>query len=143
MKYWKCAGLCAAGFLLEAAISAALSLLVFYMFVFCLLITIPTCILIGKAHYFIARKIRGELGIRPAAYYIAAMALPVVTAAALTLITLFYPDLLTRGTVSSLSEGFAGLARFIIIAGTAVNSLICTLSGVHFINRSENDEPKS
>lgn len=138
MKYWKCAGLCAAGFLLEAAISAALSLLVFYMFVFCLLITIPTCILIGKAHYFIARKIRGELGIRPAAYYIAAMALPVVTAAAVTL-----PDLLTRGTVSSLSEGFAGAARFIIIAGTAVNSLICTLSGVHFINRSENDEPKS
>lgn len=143
MKYWKCAGLCAAGFLLEAAVSAALSFLVFYVLVFCLLVTIPICILIGKAHYLIARKIRGDLGIRPAAYYIAAMALPVIIAVAAALITLFYPELLTRGTVSSLSGGFAGLARFLIIAGTAVNSLVCTLSGVHFIYRSENDEPKN
>ena len=117
--------------------------LVFYVLVFCLLVTIPICILIGKAHYLIARKLRGELGIRPAAYYIAAMALPVIIAAAVTLVTLFCPELLTRGTVSSLPQGFAGLARFLIIAGTSVNSLICTLSGVYFINRSENDEPKS
>ena len=72
MRYWKYAGLCSAGFFLEPGVSVAVAFLVFYMFVFCLLITIPTCILIGKTHFFFSRKIRNEFGVCPVFYYITA-----------------------------------------------------------------------
>ena len=78
MRKLKYAGLCAAGFFLELGVSFGLAFLVFYMFVFSLLISIPTCILIGKAHFYISRKIRNELGLRPVVYFIFAMALPVL-----------------------------------------------------------------
>ena len=78
MRYWKYAGLCAGGFLLEAAMSAALAYLVFYMLIFCLLITVPVCILLGKAHMFFSRKIRSEFGVCPVVYYVVGMGLPVL-----------------------------------------------------------------
>lgn len=135
MKYWKYAGLCAAGFLLEAAIGAALVCLVFFMLVFCLLIAVPACILIGKAHVFFSRKIRNEFGICPVIYYITAMGLPVLMWVGGAVVGLAFPELLTFGTVNSLSEGYAGFARLIVILGAALNSILAAGSGAHFIHK--------
>ncbi len=135
MKYLKYAGFCAAGFLLEAATGAALAFLVFYMFIFCLLITVPTCILLGKAHLFFSRKIRSELGACPVVYYFVGMGLPVLVWVGAAVIGITFPELLTDGKVNSLSEGFAGLIKLYIILGAALNSMITTGSGAYFIHK--------
>ena len=135
MKYLKYAGFCAAGFLLEAATGAALAFLVFYMFIFCLLITVPTCILLGKAHMFFTRKIRSELGACPVAYYVIGMGLPVLLWVGAAVIGITFPELLTDGKVNSLSEGFAGLIKLYVILGAALNSMITTGSGAYFIHK--------
>lgn len=135
MKYLKYAGFCAAGFLLEAATGAALAFLVFYMFIFCLLITVPTCILLGKAHLFFSRKIRSELGACPVVYYFVGMGLPVLVWVGAAVIGITFPELLTDGKVNSLSEGFAGLIKLYIILGATLNSMITTGSGAYFIHK--------
>lgn len=135
MKYLKYAGFCAAGFLLEAATGAALAFLVFYMFIFCLLITVPTCILLGKAHLFFSRKIRSELGACPVVYYFVGMGLPVLVWVGAAVIGITFPELLTDGKVNSLSEGFAGLIKLYVILGAALNSMITTGSGAYFIHK--------
>lgn len=137
MKYWKYAGLCAAGFLLEAATGAALAFLVFYMFIFCLLITVPTCILLGKAHLFFSRKIRREKNkcACPVVYYVVGMGLPVLVWVGAAVIGIIFPELLTGGKVNSLSEGFAGLIKLYVILGAALNSMITTGSGAYFIHK--------
>lgn len=135
MKYLKYAGFCAAGFLLEAATGAALAFLVFYMFIFCLLITVPTCILLGKAHLFFSRKIRSELGACPVVYYFVGMGLPVLVWVGAAVIGITFPELLTDGKVNSLSDGFAGLIKLYIILGAALNSMITTGSGAYFIHK--------
>lgn len=135
MKYWKYAGLCAAGFLLEAATGAALAFLVFYMFIFCLLITVPTCILLGKAHLFFSRKIRRELGACPVVYYVVGMGLPVLVWVGAAVIGIIFSELLTGGKVNFLSEGFAGLIKLYVILGAALNSMITMGSGAYFIHR--------
>lgn len=135
MKYLKYAGFCAAGFLLEAATGAALAFLVFYMFIFCLLITVPTCILLGKAHMFFTLKIRSELGACPVVYYVVGMGLPVLLWVGAAVIGITFPELLTDGKVNSLSEGFAGLIKLYVILGAALNSMITTGSGAYFIHK--------
>lgn len=133
MRYWKYAGLCAGGFLPEAAMSAALAYLVFYMLIFCLLITVPVCILLGKAHMFFSRKIRSEFGVCPVVYYVVGMGLPVLVWVGAAVIGIIFPELLTNGKVNSLSEGFAGLIKFYVFLGAALNSMITTGSGAYFI----------
>lgn len=133
MKYLKYARFCAAGFLLEAATGAALAFLVFYMFIFCLLITVPTCILLGKSHMFFTRKIRSELGACPVAYYVIGMGLPVLLWVGAAVIGITFPELLTDGKVNSLSDGFAGLIKLFLFLGAALNSMITTGSGAYFI----------
>lgn len=133
MKYLKYAGLCAAGFLLEAAMGAALAFLVFYMFIFCLLVTVPTCILLGKAHMFFYRKIRIDLGVSPVVYYVVGMGLPVVLWVGASVIGITFPELLTDGKVNPLSEGFAGLIKLFVFLGAAFNSMITAGSGAYFI----------
>ncbi len=133
MKYLKYAGLCAAGFLLEAAMGAALAFLVFYMFIFCLLVTVPTCILLGKAHMFFSRKIRIALGASPVVYYVVGMGLPVLLWVGASVIGITFPELLTDGKVNSLSEGFAGLIKLFVFLGAAFNSMITAGSGAYFI----------
>lgn len=133
MKYLKYAGLCAAGFLLEAAMGAALAFLVFYMFIFCLLVTVPTCILLGKAHMFFSLKIRIDLGVSPVVYYVVGMGLPVLLWVVASVIGITFPELLTDGKVNSLSEGFAGLIKLFVFLGAALNSMITAGSGAYFI----------
>lgn len=70
------------------------------MLVFCLLIAVPACILIGKAHVFFSRKIRNEFGICPVIYYITAMGLPVLMWVGGAVVGLAFPELLTFGTVN-------------------------------------------
>lgn len=135
MRKLKYAGLCAAGFFLELGVSFGLAFLVFYMFVFSLLISIPTCILIGKAHFYISRKIRNELGLRPVVYFISAMALPVLVGVVGAFIGLAYPELLTGDIKNSISAGFAGFGRYIIVLGSALNTMITSSSGAYFIHK--------
>ena len=140
MKYLKYAGFCAAGFLLEAATGSALAFLVFYMFIFCLLITVPTCILLGKSHMFFTRKIRSELGACPVAYYVIGMGLPVLLWVGAAVIGITFPELLTDGKVNSLSDGFAGLIKLFLFLGASLNAMITTASGAYFVYKEHKNE---
>lgn len=140
MRYLKYAGLCAAGHLLEATICAALAFLVFYMFVFCLLITVPTCVLLGKSHMFFTRKIRSELGACPVAYYVIGMGLPVLLWVGAAVIGITFPELLTDGKVNSLSDGFAGLIKLFLFLGASLNAMLTTASGAYFVYKEQKNE---
>ena len=143
MKHLKYAGLCAAGFLLEATICAALAFLVFYMLIFCLLITVPTCILLGKVHMHFTRKICSEPAASPVVYYVIGMGLPVLLWVGAAVIGITFPELLTDGKVNSLSEGFAGLKKLFFILGASLNAMITTASGAYFVYKEHKNEQQS
>lgn len=137
MRYWKYAGLCAGGSLTELVVSALAAFMAFALLgvvPLYLVIAAAICIPVGMAHDSLLKKVC-RLGMRPAVYYITAMALPLLIGNAGVFVIIFRPEVFSR------AEGdYGGLLWIVYLAALGLNTFLSTVGGVYFHYRGLKNE---